>query len=415
MIISLVVWLLRIIVGGTFVFSGFAKAVDPWGSMYKIQEYLAAWGFEGMPREALFFTASVLAMIEFTAGAMLLLGCMRRVSVWVIAALMLVMLPLSIYIAVANPVADCGCFGDALVISNQATMWKNIVLTLLIIVLLKWNTWADGSIVPIMQWIPASACVLYCVVLSFIGLTIQPVVDFRPYKVGEPLMAQDDEVEAPELIYEKDGEQRTFPIDDLPGDDWTYVGRAESDRPDKKTFTIYDGDEDVTEEVIREEGDQVILTVSNPRYHNRARSSMANRVNEYCQIVGADMIGVVAISPENLHLWQELANPDFPVYTADDVAIKELVRGDASLIFLRDGVIQWKRDIYSLPGDFPDFDSPDNQLTLVEAVDDGRLVRKITWVFLAVIGASWLLSLPVVVKWRIDRKRRRAKLLAQRQ
>lgn len=103
------------------------------------------------------------------------------------------------------------------------------------------------------------------------------------------------------------------------------------------------------------------------------------------------------------------------VYTADDVAIKELVRGDASLIFLRDGVIQWKRDIYSLPGDFPDFDSPDNQLTLVEAVDDGRLVRKITWVFLAVIGASWLLSLPVVVKWRIDRKRRRAKLLAQRQ
>ena len=100
-----VVWVLRFLVGAVFILSGFTKSIDPWGSFYKIGEYLEAWGWD-IPSSFIVMGAFLLGGIEFVVGFLLLLGCYRRSAVWILLLMMAFMLPLTLYIAVANPVAD---------------------------------------------------------------------------------------------------------------------------------------------------------------------------------------------------------------------------------------------------------------------------------------------------------------------
>lgn len=126
-----IVVLCRLVVGAVFVFSGFVKGIDPWGSFYKFSEYFATFGMQGMENVAL-FGAFAVAVVEFVLGVSVLLGAFRRGGVLLTGMMMLVMLPLTLYLALTDVVPDCGCFGDAVVISNWATFWKNVVLTLMI-------------------------------------------------------------------------------------------------------------------------------------------------------------------------------------------------------------------------------------------------------------------------------------------
>ncbi|WP_301904450.1 MauE/DoxX family redox-associated membrane protein, partial [uncultured Duncaniella sp.] len=132
------VWLFRILVGATFIVSGFAKSIDPWGSFYKISEYFDVWGWD-IPHALVVLGAFALGCSEFVLGCLLFFGCYRRVGVWLMMLMMCFMLPLTLYIAIASPVADCGCFGDFLVISNNATFVKNIFLTLMLVYLIMFN------------------------------------------------------------------------------------------------------------------------------------------------------------------------------------------------------------------------------------------------------------------------------------
>ncbi|MDR1938551.1 MAG: DoxX family protein, partial [Tannerellaceae bacterium] len=117
----------RLLIGAVFVFSGFVKAVDPVGSEIKISEYLAVWGMN-MPHWVTVMLAFNLIALEFTLGIAMLLGVYRRYVSLLTLAFMLVMTPLTLYLALFNPVTDCGCFGDALILSNWETFFKNIVL-----------------------------------------------------------------------------------------------------------------------------------------------------------------------------------------------------------------------------------------------------------------------------------------------
>ena len=137
------VWAARIVTGVTFIVSGWAKAVDPWGFIIKVGEYLSVWHLS-VPHEAIVTGCAALACIEFATGIMLATGSLKRSSAVVATAMMALMLPLTVYIAVADPVADCGCFGDLWHISNGATLAKNVVLTALAIYLLLRNRTVPG-------------------------------------------------------------------------------------------------------------------------------------------------------------------------------------------------------------------------------------------------------------------------------
>lgn len=367
------VWCLRIIVGATFVFSGFVKTVDPWGFIYKIQEYLYAWGIEIIPREVLLCFAVVLAMIEFASGAMLFIGCFRRASVWTMAMMMAFLLPLTFYIMIANPVSDCGCFGDAWVISNTATFFKNLLISVCIFFLLIWNTQVRGLIQPLLQWIAVTSCVLYCLVISSVGYFIQPIVDFRPFPVGTHLISPTDDSRV-KLIYEKDGLEKAFGIDNLPDSTWNYL-RREGKSQKESALNIFDGDEEVSQLVISEDGPQLLLVVTNPEIHNRARSRMCNRLSEYMNEQNGNMIGLVAAEGEAIEKWKKLATPTFEVFSVEDTQLKELARGDAALVYLEDGKVKWKQSLYSLPGDFP---RDGNNISEMIPVDDGTFVQRIS-------------------------------------
>lgn len=391
-----IVWALRIAVGATFIFSGFAKIVDPWGFVFKLQDYLNVWGVHWLWREVVFCIAFSVAVFEFTAGVLLLTGCLRRAVCRLLTLMMLFMLPLTAYIAIANPVDDCGCFGEAWVISNNATFIKNVIITAALVYLLIYNQKVMSLYPPLIQWLVMVVSIAFCLVVGFLGVSVQPLVDFRPYPVGQPLI--DDDTEQMTVIYQKDGDVREFELDDLPDSTWTYVGRNIPEDSKVKHFAVFDGDDEVTADVISDDEPQLLLVVTDPKAHAKARAGMANSLNSYVQAYGGSMIGIVATVPDSLDSWREMTNPNYDVYTADDTSLKELVRGDAALVYLTDGKVKWKRSIYSLPADFPDFESPDNELDKVSPIDDGVLITKLTVAYICILACILMLGLFRVLK-----------------
>lgn len=385
------VWVLRVIIGAIFIFSGFVKAVDPWGFIYKIREYLEVWDVAWVSRESVTVAAITLAASEFTSGVLLLTGCLRRTVVWFMLLMMSFMLPLTLYIYIFQPVADCGCFGDAFVISNAATFFKNVVITLSLLFLLKYNHKVGMIYQPMVQWLVIVASVLLCITLSIVGYNVQPLADFRHYPVGGNLI--DDSESEVGLIYERDGVRQEFGIDDLPDSTWTYVGRTSPEPQLQSSFAIYDGDDEVTADVIDTTGPQLLLMVSDPGLHTKARSGMANALNAYIHNHGGSMIGIVAASGDELQNWMMKANPDYEVYSADDTTIKEIVRGNAGLVYVNEGKIVWKRNLYSLPADFPDFSAGGNQLDTVEVVDSGTNLYRLIFFYFIVMFVIYLFGL----------------------
>jgi uncharacterized membrane protein YphA (DoxX/SURF4 family) len=405
--ITACVWIFRVFVGMVFIFSGWAKAVDLWGTVYKIEEYFNIWGLN-VTRESVVALSFVLAATEFCSGVMLIVGCFRRVVTWILMAFMVVMTPLTLYIYVANPVADCGCFGDALIISNGATFFKNLVLTALIAYLMVYNKRCRSLYNYRIQWLTVVAASLYVFVIGFIGYNVQPLVDFRPYAVGQSLASAEDSAASAGivLVYEKDGQRQEFAVDNLPDDSWTYVGRRTVDSAAGGELTIFDGDEDVTADVIATEGPQLILTVLDAPRYGISRSLMANSLNAYVEKLGGSMFAVVAGDGEIASRWAETVDADYAVYSADDTELKALARGDAALIYLEDGIVKWKRNIYSFSPHFPsDADSHSaNVLADIEPIESPWNVINLT---IALIVVMFLISTLNIIPAAIKRSRQK--------
>ncbi len=367
-VIIVLTWLMRIVVGGVFIVSGLSKGIDPWGTYYKMVEYFTAMH---IPVEelgnAVLALVFILFTIEFIIGVSLVFGCYRKAAPITGALFMLVMLPLTLWIAIADPVADCGCFGDFLVISNWATFIKNCLISLGVIWLLKFNTKTRSLISPYLQWIATVATAAYIVIVGYIGYWQQPTIDFRQYKAGTRLLAADTDSEYTpryEFIYEKDGELRHFDEDDdLPEekDGWKFLRREEKDFVRNEDagsessdsgvsdFRIWseDGEEDVTE-LLCGYPRQLILLVPDISDLSMATSWKINRLYDMSKADDTEFFAVVAGSPDDIAKWRDLSSGQYPIYTAEDTSIKELVRGNPALVSLEDGKIRWKSALSAL-------------------------------------------------------------------
>lgn len=362
-----ITWLMRLLVGVTFIISGLAKAIDPWGTYYKMQDYLAALH---IPLEEWGNTVLVLCFflfsLEFFIGVCLLAGCFRKAAPILTALFMLVMLPLTLWIAVVDPVADCGCFGDFLVISNWATFAKNVLLTVAAVWLVKFNTRAACIINPYLQWMAAVAIGVYIFVVGFVGYREQPMIDFRQYKVGTQLLSYSDQYAGfrpvYEFIYSKDGVEKIFGEDDeLPDTDdgWTFVRRKEKEfvederarnsEESESDFRIWNEDatEDVTESVVEDEN-LLILLIPDINTLSMAESWKINTLYDVSVANGLGFFAVASGDPVDIEEWRDLSSGQYPVYTAEDTSIKELVRGNPGLVYLQDGVIIWKTALSSI-------------------------------------------------------------------
>lgn len=355
----LTVWMLRILVGGVFIISGLAKAIDLWGFVFKIEEYLSVWHMM-QPRSLVLMGAILLSGYEFVFGLLLLLGCYKRVAVWALTATMAVMLPLSLYLAVANPVTDCGCFGDFWVISNTLTFVKNLIITAALIALLWLNPRLhQGLFQPAIQWIVGAIISLYIVIVALYGYNIQPMIDFRPYPIGARLLppdtdaAEDADIDDSDIIftYSKDGREEQFTLDNLPDSTWTFVSRTE---PAQKTtsgsvFTVYDRDgNDVTSEAISDEGRELLLVIPEPRLIDISYTYFLNELKQWADSSDVRMVCLIADDRRAMDFLQDVSMATYDIYGVEDTKLKELVRGTMSLVELDNGVVRAKYSLSSI-------------------------------------------------------------------
>lgn len=427
-------WIARLIAGATFVYSGFVKSIDPWGTLYKMQDYTAAMGIDVWPN-LLLTGVFILCGMEFLMGVFLLLGCFRRSTPIIMALFMAVMLPLTLWIAVADPVADCGCFGDALIISNWATFWKNVVLTLLVVWLIKYNRRCRCLIEPFAQWLVFSATALYTVAIAMIGYIYQPLIDFRPYPVGtvliDPDSASDEDAPSGDenlvFVYERNGVKKEFSADDeLPdeADGWQFVERKEvapapmaSDSTAKtkpaeeshRNFRIWseDGQEDVTEMAAPAEGRRLVLMMPELSKVSIAKSWAINSLYTWAGQNNVDMIAVVNGSSEEIARWKDLSLASYPIYTSDDTQIEEVVRGNPAVVYTENGVIVWKSTFRALMTD--DFLSPETSKDpKTFSRDDRRMLVNLTLIYVAVLAFLILISYSPAMSRLFFRRRPKA-------
>lgn len=394
-----VTWILRIFVGGVFIFSGISKGVDPWGSIYIFEDYLSAMELQ-VPRTVMLLGAFALSSTEFLCGISLCLGCFRRVMPWVACLFMIVMLPLTLWIAITDPVADCGCFGEALIISNWATFWKNVVLTAAILWLIPYSRRIPALITPSLQWLQFVATGLYIVAISLYGYAYQPLLDFRPYPVGTAIMQDKDSGSSDNIrfIYEKNGEKHSFTIDEIPDeeDGWAFVDREQTSAAtdSKDSFAIWseDGNEEVTEDVIAASGKQFLILFPDLRSASIASSWQLNSIEAWAANKDIDVIAIAGnAGNQQLAEWKDLSMPSYPIYTADDTLLKEIARGNPSIVYLSDGKIMWKSSLQALDADgFLEESAKSDPMQF--ARDNNRILRNLSLLYISVIAVLILLS-----------------------
>lgn len=403
----------RVIIGVVFVISGLSKDIDLWGTVFKIEDYLHVWGLS-QPRTIVFMAALLLSGTEFILGALLLLGCCRRWVPVFLAAVMAVMLPLSLYIYIANPVSDCGCFGDFWVISNAATFWKNVAITAAVIFLIRYNRRLAPWFTPYVQWLVITLLAAYLLVIGLYGYNIQPMVDFRSFPVGASLLpdgsdeaAYDSEIIT--FVYEKDGERREFTIDNLPDSTWTFVDRSvDTSGIDTATeLVVYDRDgNEATDVAISDEGEEMILVIPQLNRAEVAWTYFLNELSDYMAARGGMMVALVAGDDASVDAWDDLSMASYPIFTAESTTLKELARGNMSLVYARDGRVVWKRNMALMDTSMTDSINFENDDPATFANHGREWFRNLTILLLAALALLYMLdSTGRLLSWRLRVRR----------
>ncbi len=364
----------RTLLALTFVFSGFVKAIDPLGTTYKIEDYLKAFGGFFTELLPLAEAAAVcLIGLELVLGLCMLLNVRTQWTCWLALAFYVVMLPLTLYIALANPVSDCGCFGDALVISNWATFWKNVVLMALVVVLLCTRKYIPGTFVWWGELVVLAVAIATAAGIMGYSRTHLPMIDFRPYKVGNNIIellevpegAEPDQYETT-FVYERDGVEQEFTLENYPKGDstWHFVNQKsvlikkgyEPKIHDFELITLnYD---DITYDVLESEAPVTLVVLYDLTKTDRKQLDKVTALYHQCLslnrpfyiLTGASEDGIEAfceeVEAENPS--NELTpfnHPDEVFCMCDGVTLKTIVRANPGVVVVQNGVITDKYNL----------------------------------------------------------------------
>lgn len=345
----------RVLLAVTFLFSGFVKANDPLGMVYKIEDYYAAWGIDVHNQFFIVVLAVLLALVEIMMGVYLLLGILRRTVTRFVLMFMSVMTALTVYIYIANPVEDCGCFGDALVLTNGETLMKNIVLLMASVLCMRFYRLMPRITGPTLSW--GLVWIFVLSALGFAGYSIVelPLIDFRPYKVGTDL----HELLAPagdshptfdvQIVYERDGEELVLSAeDDDPDSTWNYLEtrriKTSSGSVVATDFYMTDRetDEDFTDEMLEEEGETYLLIIPLMEVADQGCIGTINEIYDNAVDKGTRFYCITASDDKAIESWIDHTGAEYPIYRGDERTLKTIVRANPGLVLIKDGVIQRK-------------------------------------------------------------------------
>lgn len=371
----------RFVLAATFIFSGYVKAIDPLGTLYKLKDYAAAMSLNGLlPDWVLVGVAIALGALEFALGVFMLFAVRRHVVSRITLAFMTAMTVLTLWIFVADPVKDCGCFGDALKLTNGETLLKNIVL-IACAALVAWRP-ADMArfISRSNQWIVRYYTVAYIVITSVYCLYTLPIFDFRPYHVGMNIkqgMEIPEGAEQPEFestfLLRKNGETREFTLDNYPDSTWEYVDTRtvqtkKGYEPPIHDFalTTCDTGEDITEQVLTKKGYTFLLVSPRLAVADDSNFGDIDQIYEYAEENGADFYCVTASANDEIERWRDLTGAEYHFCNADETTLKTMIRSNPGLMLLKDGTIIGKWSHNTLP-QTDDLTAPLQQLTIGKA------------------------------------------------
>ena len=357
----------RFLLAVVFIFSGFVKAVDPLGTQYKIQDYLEAFGWVALVPAFLPFLASVLqAMVEFCLGIYLLFGIRRRMTTLFVVVIMGVMTPLTLWLALSNPISDCGCFGDAVTLTNWETFGKNVLLLIAAVSVFKWGNRITTLVTKRFDWLVAMYAFLYIWGMTLYCYRELPVFDFRPYRIGTDIRKG---MEIPEgakptvydtrFILQKNGVEKEFTLDDYPDSTWTFVDsrtvvKEQGYEPPVRDFSIIrqeDG-EDVTDEILTDDKYTFLLVAHQLSQADDSSIDLINELYDYSVEHGYQFYCLTSSSDSDIEDWQERTGAEYPFCLMDDITLKTMIRSNPGLMLLKNGVVINKWSVNNLPDEY---------------------------------------------------------------
>ena len=356
-IMKILVETARIVVGAVFVFSGFVKAVDPLGTAYRIQDYLTAFGLTELFPLALPGAVGLVAA-ELILGILLLLGIYRVWTIVLIAAFMIFFTPLTLWVALNDPVSDCGCFGDAFTITNWQSFSKNVVLLLSSVFLIfKFEHITPLFSKKIAKFV-AIFVILFSTLFTFYNLHRLPVFDFRPYRIGTNIPESMRVVFETVFIYSKDGVEHEFSEEEFMESDflwndpaWTFVDRqTRFETPAIEGFIleslVFDEatqrwlfDEPVTYDILSRPN-YLFLMVSYSLDRMRTRQLRHfEAINRYAQERGYSFYLLTSSPLDVIGEWENRHQTGFQFIHVEERVLQTVIRANPGLMLLKEGTV----------------------------------------------------------------------------
>lgn len=356
----------RYVVGLVFIFSGFVKSVDPIGFSYKLDEYFVAYNMEFFSGISIFL-AVLACLLEFVTGVALIMGVWKKLFSWFAFLFMLFFTVLTFLSALYNPVSDCGCFGDAIHLSNWATFYKNVVLMVFVIILIFTNKISKPYFTKKKEFLIISFASLVLIGISVYSYRYLPIMDFLPWKVGNKISEQliaKQEVAKIFLTYKntKTGEIKEYPSDNYPWNDSVWVANWEFQKQRKEIvqpyqeapihdFNIMDEySNDLTQDVILNPNYQVIVVAYDLTKASKAAfTDKINILTKELQTDSVSVIGLTSSTVEDINKFKKEVNTTLPLYFTDATALKSMIRANPGILLLKDGFIIDKWHYNCLP------------------------------------------------------------------
>ena len=349
----------RLLIGVVFIFSSFVKGIDPLGTVYRMEDYFLAFNMPSLFPAALPLTI-LLCAVEFMVGISLFFNLwIRRIS-WVLLLMMTYFTVLTFFDAVYNLVPDCGCFGDALKMTNVQTFIKNIVLMVFVIPVFAWRNKYRGLLK-----VPASVIVLALFTAGFTALSIHsyrtlPLIDFMAWKVGNRVNKTEAKPVTFYVTYknQKTGEEKEYVSPNYPWndsiwlDEWIFHSQRVDDPNLNEGIVLRVEDQygsDLTASILDNPDYQFILVAYDLKKSDR--DGLVRILPLYKKAM-ADGYSFVCLSnslPEEIRVFRMDNGFAFDIYNADDIVLKTMVRSNPGLILLKDGVVLAKWPFRSFP------------------------------------------------------------------
>ena len=359
---SFILLIARLLFGATFLFSGFVKAVDPLGTAYKVTDYLEAFGIPSFDVLSVIL-AFILITAEFCIGFSMFFNVKLKWASVLGALFMLVMTPLTLYLAIENPVSDCGCFGDAVVLTNWETFYKNVVLCVLLAIIICTQKYAHPWLSEWGSWLFVGIAVFISLGICTLGYVRLPFIDFRPYKVGNnitegmliPEDAPMDEYETT-FVYAKDGVEKEFTLENYPADDSTWVFVSQSSVlvkqgyvPPIHDFSIMTDDGDITDIVLETPGYTMLVITHKLEKADVDAIASVKQLIDSLQAQSIPCYWLTSSYQDVVDSFKETYQLEVPFGATDDITLKTIVRANPGLVLLKEGTVVAKWHHNALP------------------------------------------------------------------